>query len=761
MVFGNPSLDRIQLNEESIWDGEIRDRNNPKAGEAVPRIRELLFAGKVAEAEALALGDMMSIPRRMPCYQALGDLHLDFSASGLTPETHVDDYRLELNLDTAVARTNFRHAGTTYTREIFVSAPDQVIVMRLTAEGSATLSFTARLDRPAHFDTASAGTDRLTLSGEAIPVHDNPGLPVKENPVGIRFYSELLATAEGGTIKSEAGVLTVSNAHTATLFIDCATSYRYATGAEAMKAAVAKNLTAARTRKYNDLRARHIADHQRYFRRAEIRLGSQNDSDPNASVPTDLRISRIKQGGEDIHLLPIYFQFGRYMLISSSRPGTLASNLQGIWNESVDPPWGSKYTININTEMNYWLANRANLSDCHLPMFDLQDSARRSGALTAKRYYKARGFVVHHNTDIWGDSGPIDTLGGGIWAMGAAWLCLHAWDHFEYTGDLRFLRERGYPLLRDNALFLLDYLLEAPAGTPYAGMLITGPSCSPENKYKLPDGKSYNLCMGPTMDIAITRAVLTRLISAHEALGHEVADADVIARAKAAIKRLPPYKITHDGRLQEWPEDYAENEPGHRHISHLIGLFPEDQITPHHTPDLARAARATLDARLAAGGGSTGWSRSWIINCMARLEDGDAAYQSILHLIRKSTRANLFDVCGEKENSPYQIDGNLGAPAGMVEMLLQSHAGVIRLLPALPSAWPSGSFRGLRARGGVEIDMSWSNGKATEATLRATHDTTVRLAPPRNQTIRGKQSTATGEIPLTLNAGQTVTLSFT
>jgi alpha-L-fucosidase 2 len=344
--------------------------------------------------------------------------------------------------------------------------------------------------------------------------------------------------------------------------------------------------------------------------------------------------------------------------------------------------------------------------------------------------------------------------------MGAAWLSLHAWDHYDYTRDLRFLRERGYQLLRDNALFLLDYLVEAPAGTPYGGMLVTGPSCSPENKYKLPDGSSHNLCMGPTMDIEIMRAVLSRAIAAHTALGSPASDSDLITRAHAALKRLPPFKITQDGRLQEWPEDYVDQEPGHRHISHLFALFPEDQITPYATPDLAKACRATLDARLAAGGGSTGWSRSWIINCMARLQDGDAAYQSILHLIRKSTRPNLFDVCGEKENSPYQIDGNLGAPTGMAEMLLQSHAGIIRLLPALPTAWPDGSFRGLRARGGIELDLTWTNGKATAATLRATTNTTIHIAPPRGQSITGKQANANGEIPLTLKAGQALKLSF-
>jgi alpha-L-fucosidase 2 len=765
MVFGQPALGRVQLNEESIWDGERRDRNNPRAGEAVPKIRELLFAGKIAEAEALASTDMFSIPQRMPCYQTLGDLRLDFAASGLTTDASVEDYRLELNLDTAIATTSFRHAETSYVREVFSSAPDQVIVIRMTAKGPRKISFAARMDRPAHFTTRSDGGDGLVLAGEAIPVNDNPGLPVKENPVGIRFHSELLALAQDGVVTSDAGVLTVANATAVMLLIDCATSYRYPAGQAAMQAAVDKNLKAAAARPYEELRARHVADHQRFFRRAEIRLGD----DANAAVPTDQRVQHIKEGGEDVALLPIYFQFGRYMLISSSRAGTLAANLQGIWNESVDPPWGSKYTVNINTEMNYWLAERANLADCHLPLFDLEDATRGPGSVTAKKYYNARGMVVHHNTDIWGDSGPIDGLGGGIWAMGAAWLSLHPWDHYDYGGDVGFLRERAYPLLRENAMFLLDYLTEAPPGTPYAGMLVTGPSCSPENKYKLADGRYFNLCMGPTMDLSITRAVLTRLVRAHEALGNPAQDAELVARAKSVIERLPPFRITHDGRLQEWPEDYADQEPGHRHISHLFGLYPDDQITLRGTPELAKAARTTLDKRLAAGGGSTGWSRSWIVNCMARLEDGEAAYQNVLQLFRQSTRHNLLDVCGLKENSPYQIDGNLGGPSGLIEMLLQSHAGVVRLLPALPKAWPEGSFRGLRARGGVEIDLEWSGGRAKTATLRAGRDVALRLASPLGQKIlsfsNGRRAVTLSEgedgvVSAALTGGTTYSVSF-
>jgi alpha-L-fucosidase 2 len=530
-----------------------------------------------------------------------------------------------------------------------------------------------------------------------------------------------------------------------------------------MQGAVRNHLIAAGKRSYADLRSRHIEDHQRFFRRADLSLGP----DPNAATPTDKRIQNLKTGGEDETLIPLYFQFGRYMLISSSRPGTLAANLQGIWNDSVDPPWGSKYTVNINAEMNYWIAERGNLADCHTPLFDLLDSTQRAGSATARDYYKARGSVVHHNTDIWGDSSPIDGLGGGIWAMGSAWVSLHLWDHYEYSADAAFLRARAYPTLRENALFLLDYLTPAPAGTPYAGHLVTGPSCSPENKYQLPDGQSFNLCMGPTMDIAITRAVLTRLVQAAVALSPPASDADLLNRARAALDRLPPYRITHDGRLQEWPEDYKDQEPGHRHISHLFGLYPQDQITVDGTPALARAARGTLDARLAAGGGSTGWSRAWILNCMARLRDGEAAHDSLLELLRHSTRPNLFDVCGIKANSYYQIDGNLGGAAGTIEMLLQSDSDATRLLPALPKAWPSGSFRGLRARHGLEVDLAWQDGRATTATLRATASHTHRIAAPSGQTIAGitgstrrQISEPAHEITLTMKAGDRCTLRF-
>ena len=793
VVFGVPGVDRLQLNEESIWDGEPnRNRDNPRARAAISKIRELLFAGRVAEAEEMALSDVFSVPRRMPCYQTMGDLHLDFSPMGIGAETKVEEYRLQLDLDTAIATTSFARDGVRFRREVFSSAPDQAIVVRLTASEPGKLGVRLRMDRPQSFETKQIAKDRLTLAGQARPVNDNPGLPEKEHQTGVRFYSELRAITEGPKARlgdvSEDATLEISGADAITLLIDCATSYRYPaqTGKnsgidadvltgdpEAMRAAVDRNLSSAARRSYAELRERHVADHRRYFRRAEFDLGP----DPKASTATDVRVDAMKAGGEDVHLLPIYFQFGRYMLISSSRPGTLAANLQGIWNESVDPPWGSKYTVNINTEMNYWMAEAANLAECVLPIFDLLEATRQPGARVAQDLYGAKGSVVHHNTDIWGDAGPIDALGGGVWAMGACWLSLHLWQHYAYTGDRTFLAERTYPALRENAVFLLDYLVR----DLQTGRLSSGPSCSPENAYKLADGRSHHLCMSPTMDIEIERAVFARLLQTATVLGDRAeirADRELHERVRTAMANLPPFQIAPDGRLQEWQVDYKEAEPGHRHISHLFALYPEDQITRQGTPELARAARLVLDKRLAAGGGSTGWSRSWIINCMARLGDGGACYENIRELFKQSTRPNLFDVCGVKENSPFQIDGNLGAPAGMLEMLLQSHGETplvlpstpgdwgegwtLRLLPALPEAWPNGSFKGFRARGSVEVDLEWQSGKVSRATLRSSIRRTHAVVVPQaahvvavkmnGRSVQPRYS-STGELLLKAEAG--------
>jgi alpha-L-fucosidase 2 len=719
MVLGVPGKERLQLNEETVWMGERRDRNNPQANRA-SEVRKMLLAGEVHDAEALAQQVMMGVPDRLPCYQTLGDLWLDID--GVPAD--VNDYRLELDLDEAVVKIRFAHGDVHWTREVFSSAPRNAIVVRL--ECSQPMRFAVRLDRPAHSETKAAADDRLVMTGAARPVKPTADPTVQERQVGVAFRAEVKAIAEGGSVRAEGDSLRVVSAYAVTLLITAATDFRERDDA-GMAAACARDLQRASALHYAELRAEHVADYRKYARRAEIRL--LDGADPLRGVPTDKRIQRVKDGGEDAGLLSTYFHYGRYMLISSSRPGTLPANLQGIWNESLDPPWGSKFTVNINAEMNYWIAEIGNLAELHPQLFDLLDSTRAFGAETAKKYYSARGFVVHHNTDLWGDSIPVDHVQAGVWAMGAAWMSLHLWEHYAFGGDRDFLRQRAYPRLREVAEFLLDYLVEAPDGT-----LVSGPSQSPENKYRLTDGSTASLCMAPAMDTEIVRAVFDRVARGSELLG---VDEVLRVQVRAAAKRLPPFKVGKTGALQEWNEDYDETELGHRHISHLFALYPDDQITPRGTPDLAQAARKVLERRLDNGGGSTGWSRVWIINCWARLEDGEAAYRSVLELIRHSTRGNLFDVCGMKANAPFQIDGNLGGAAGIAEMLLQSHSGVIRLLPALPKAWATGSFRGLRARGGVEVDCAWRDGKATSATLRANQDAEVRLAAPNGQKITG------------------------
>lgn len=706
MIYGRVDKEIIQLNEESLWSGEHIDRCNPDCYENLDTIRNYIKKGKINEAEQLAVLAMSGIPQSQRAYQTFGELYLQHLYQNAGKESHIscDRYERELDLDGGIVRTSWEIDETKYTQEVVASYPADVLIIHLEAHGAHKLNFRCHMERGRFYDhAAKSGEDSIYMDG---------------NSGGIRFAGMLKATQCDGKVSTLGEHLVVTDANEVMLVFSAYTSFRVNCPYEAAK----KSVDTQAMVPYATLKEEHRKDYQALFGRVTLQFGKSKDEENLCLLPTDERILRMQKNESDPGLIELYFQYGRYLLISGSRPGSLPLTLQGIWNEDITPPWDSKYTVNINLQMNYWPAEICGLVECAEPFFSHLKKMVESGRITAKKMYGCHGFVVHHNTDIFADTAPQDHyIPASYWVMGGAWLSTHIWNHYLFTKDTRFLKEY-FEILTEAVLFFKDFLIEDKNGN-----LVTTPSVSPENTYIMADGSKGCMCDAPTMDNEILYHLFHDYLSSAQEL--KIQD-DLKQEVEKMLEKLPKLRIGSYGQLMEWKEDYTEAEPGHRHISHLYGVFPGQQITVEDNPVYAKAARISLEHRLENGGGHTGWSRAWILLLWDRFKDGAKAYQNLQALIGHSTFPNMMDfhpLEGYKRGKAFQIDGNMGGITGIAEMLVQSHSGRVELLPALPLELNSGSVKGLRVRGGASLSMDWKHGELTKAVIESQNDMEIRL----------------------------------